>query len=283
MGFLRIDENENSIETIAGILEEQRKKIFKPTNEVCEIHEATKVQAGNLEPFCPVCAHEATRKSEEELIAEETKRAYNKDKRWLKEASILIDKTMFAMTFENFKETDEETAANKEKALNIARRLYKGSTSNELLSGRFGTGKTHLAMAILNQLNEHQNKKHLFISIDELLLRIKAGYGGGGAGITEEQALHLISKADVVVIDDLGAEVGSADKQTYASDNTIRIINSILNARISKPTIFTTNLTGKELTATYGGRIKSRIFRGVEKEGIVQFKTTTDKRSNIDI
>ena len=186
-------------------MEEQRKKIFKPTNEVCEIHEATKVQAGNLEPFCPVCAHEATRKRRRNYSGGNKEGPTSKDKRWLKEASILIDKTMFSMTFENFKEMDEETAANKEKALNIARRLYKGSTSNELLSGRFGTGKTHLAMAILNQLNEHQNKKHLFISIDELLLRIKASYGGGGAGITEEQALHLISKADVVVIDDLGA------------------------------------------------------------------------------
>lgn len=262
-------------------IKEMQNNHFKQTNETCEIHDVNLIKPKNFRPFCPICAKERAAKDEESLLETETEKAYKVGQKWLKTRSVVLDKDMFGMTFENFKEVDEETHINKEMALNVARSLYKGSKRNEMLAGRFGTGKTHLAMGILNQLNRVTDMKLVFVSIDELLRRIKGSFGNPESMYREDYVVKMLSEADVVVIDDLGAEVGSVDRNSEATDYNVRTLNAILNGRANKPTIFTTNLTIPELKETYDGRILSRILRGMEKERIIQFSKTTDKRSEI--
>lgn len=257
-------------------------QMFKDTDERCEQHDVTLVQYQENTPFCPVCASEKAAADELELRESETEKAHNYKRRWLKQRSIVTDKEMFKMTFDTFEVMDDETKLNKEKALNIARNYYKGGKGNELLTGRFGTGKTHLAMAILNQLNDHKNKRILFVSLDELMRRIKTSFGDPTSPYKEDLMVNTLVEADLLVLDDLGAEVGSVDRQSQATDYTVRVLNGILNGRTNKPTIFTTNLTMSELQRVYDGRIISRMFRGVKQERIIQFKTTPDKRTQIN-
>ena len=71
-----------------------------------------------------------------------------------------------------------------------------------------------------------------------------------------------IKSADFVVLDDLGAELGvkqfdDRNKSTNFNNDTL---NRIVEARQNKATVFTTNLTGKELSQAYGERIVSRIM-----------------------
>ena len=85
-----------------------------------------------------------------------------------------------------------------------------------------------------------------------------------------------IKNADLVVIDDLGAELGGA----YAGQSTVYnndIINSIMEARQNEATIVTTNLTGKEVQEAYGKRIVSRISQHLDGFTF-NFKQTADKR-----
>lgn len=259
-----------------------RDNLFSETDEICSAHEVNLVQFGDKEPFCPICANERVEQSDKELLEQETEKAYNRSKRWLKQRSVLTNKDMFKMTFDNYQAVDDETKLNKEKALNIARNLYKGSSHNELLAGKFGTGKTHLAMAILNQLNEFTDKKLLFVSIDELMRRIKANFKNDESIYREDVIVQILIDADVLVIDDLGAEVGSVDRKSEATDYNIRVLNAVLSGRMNKPTIFTTNLNNHDLKTMYDGRIMSRILRGMDNERIVLFKTTSDKRSKIE-
>ena len=273
--------NQEEVFTGLADLKREQEKLFKPTEEICEVHEVPLVQYKEREPFCPECASERVEQDDYKLREIETEKAQNSNKRWLRQRSVVLDKEMFNMTFDNFDEVDEETKRNKEKALNIARSLYKGSKSNEMLAGMFGTGKTHLAMAILNQLNQFADMKLLFVSMDVLVRRIRANIGDKESPYEEERVIYLLSKADVLVLDDLGAEVGSVDRASEATDFVIRIINGVLNGRANKPTILTTNLSIGELNKIYDGRIVSRMLQDIEEERFIIFKETSDKRIKI--
>lgn len=263
-------------------LKKERDRFYKSVSSICEKHQVNCVQLMDREPFCPLCASERTDESELNMREKETKKAYNKNKRWLSQRSVLTDEEMFNMTFESFKEVDTETKENKAKALEIARELFKGSKHNEMLAGGFGTGKTHLAMAMLNELNKHADMKLLFVSIDELMRRIKSNFHDHTSVYKEDVIVQTLIEADVLVIDDIGAEVGSVDRKSEATDYNVRVLNAVLSGRTSKPTIFTTNLSGKDLTQMYDGRIVSRIRRGITKERTIVFKTTEDKRGQLD-
>lgn len=265
-----------------GELEERRSRLFKVTDSTCETHGEPLVQHKDYKPFCPICASEKVEQDERKLRETETEKAQNVNGRWLKQRSILSDRTMLAMTFDNFKEIDEETKTNKEKTLDLAREYYKGSKNNALLSGKYGTGKSHLAMAVLNQVNEFKDIRALFIATDELMRRIKSSFGNPESMYQEDRVVNMLIKADLLVLDDLGAEVGSVSNQSSANDWTVRVLNGILSGRTNKPTIFTTNLSVSGLKNTYDGRITSRIMRGTDEKSLVEFKKTTDKRSKIE-
>lgn len=259
--------------------------MYEDVEEICEQHEINLIRIKNHKPFCPQCAAERTAESEEKLLKKETEKAYNSNRLFLRSRSIVANRTLLDSTFDTFETMDEETTINKEMALNIARRIYQGSTDNEMLAGKFGTGKTHLAMAILNKLNEVSDKtnfKLVFVSIDEVLRRIKANFGNERSPYREDRIVSVLSEADVLVIDDLGAEVGAVGRDNEASDYNIRVINAILSGRTDKPTIFTTNLSIGDMRDVYDGRILSRILRGMEQEKIIKFVKTTDKRSKLN-
>ncbi len=255
--------------------------MYEVSNELCEKHKVNLVEVPKITSFCPVCASINAARDEAELMMTGTQVAYNHKKRWLKERSLVVDRSLFDMTFENFEETDEETKLNKDKALNLAREYYKGSTKNALLAGKYGTGKTHLSMAILQQLNEYKDERYLFVSADELMRKIKSSFGNPESPFTEERMIAFLSKPKLLVMDDMGAEVGSVERNAQAPDFTIKVINGMLNGRTSKPTIFTTNLSTKELKSVYGGRIVDRMFKGIKQEDVIQFTKTPSKRTEI--
>lgn len=259
----------------------QYQQLYDETDEKCKKHDVTLMKVQDFEPFCPICASEKVVRDEQELMEAGTEVAYNYKRRWLRERSLVVDKSLFNMTFDNFEVMDEETKTNKEKVLNLARQYYKGSTKNAVLGGKYGTGKTHLAMAILNQLNEFKNDRHLFVSADEVMRKVKGSFGDKEHPYTEERMIALLSKPELLVMDDMGAEVGSVERNSTAPDFTIKVINGTLNGRTSKPTVFTTNLSTGELKKVYGGRIFDRMFEGVAQEDLVIFKKTPSKRTEI--
>lgn len=262
-------------------------KLYEETKETCSKHEIKLIKPPHSRAFCPKCAEINAAHDEATMINNESDRAIKNEKernnvsRWLKKKSIVTNKAMFDMTFENFNEVDEETKVNKQKALKVAQNYYKGYVDNEILVGKFGTGKSHLAMAILNKVNEHKDIKALFVSMDELFRKIKSSFNDKDSPYTEDAVVNMLIEADLLVLDDLGAEVGSVDRNSSASDFNIRVLNGVLNGRLNKPIIFTTNLTMKELINVYDGRLISRMFRGIEEDNIIAFKETNDKRTQI--
>lgn len=254
--------------------------LTKEVEEYCHEHGERKVLFMGRGPFCPVCSSEKIESTHKVETIEMTERHENNASEWLMKRSIYLDSTIRMARFESYDTDDEETTENKKRALTIVRDYYEGATYNTILQGKPGTGKSHLAISILKYINEYtkEPKKCLFVSVDELMRRIKASFDDRKSIYTEANMVRLLSDADYLVLDDLGAETGSIHSDKVATDYTTQILYAVLNARQDKPTIFTTNLSNENLIKKYDTKLISRMFKGAEGH-FIRFSKTTDKRS----
>lgn len=110
------------------------------------------------------------------------------------------------------------------------------------LIGGYGTGKTHLAAAIANQLIQSGTPVICMTMID-LLARIRETYDRNecNGGASEGQIMRLYAEVPLLIIDDLGSE--------QPTEWGMTTIFSIVNARYEgyMPTIVTTNCGVDEL------------------------------------
>jgi len=124
-------------------------------------------------------------------------------------------------------------------------------TKGLLLCGKEGTGKTHIAVAILKAVVE-KGHRGLYWNVPELFLELRRTMNAqtdlDEAGIIDEAV-----ETDLLVLDDLGAEKVSE----YVMDRLYVLINGRYQNDL--PTIITTNRTLEELRAQIGPRIVSRI------------------------
>lgn len=254
------------------------------TNQMCEEHSCNLVSFRNVSPFCQECAKEKIDYENGKMSQEASLRYYKRTTHdWLNNLSVFSDESIRKATFASYVEDEKETVNNKKLARQIAGEYLKGASYNTLFYGTVGTGKSHLSMAMLQAVNEFSDpyKKCLFVSTDELMRRIKDSFNNKQSTFTEQAMVERLIKADLLVLDDLGAETGASGTDKTATDYTIRTLNAIVNGRMNKPTIMTTNLSSSELSRMYDKRLISRMFRGT-KGHIITFRNTKDKRTELD-
>lgn len=113
----------------------------------------------------------------------------------------------------------------------------KGKTWKGLyLSGSFGSGKSYIISAMINELVKCGYKGAL-VYYPEFLRSLKASFGKDF-----DEQFNYVKKADLLLLDDIGAESMSA----WSRDE---ILGPILQYRMDEklPTFFTSNLTEEEL------------------------------------
>lgn len=126
--------------------------------------------------------------------------------------------------------------------------LLSGESLGLFLHGPVGSGKTHLAVAVLRE----SARPGCFLSSAELMLRLRESFRDG-ARMTEGEVISVYSEAGLLVLDDLGAE--------KPSEFAIQSLYLIVDRRYSGllPVIITSNFTVGEIAERVGDRIASRI------------------------
>lgn len=234
------------------------------------------------EPTCMNCGyHDLKRKTDIQTNEIYTNSLKNRVLNTFKNGSIVPDNTQFKKTMTNFNVLDRETEQARNTANKFVQAILKNEPKHFIMSGKSGVGKSHLAMATCWEILEQSNyqKKCLFINYRELLEQLKFSFNDEQARKEIQGSLMAdIKTIDVLVVDDLGSELGGTQAKnstTYNND----VIYSILEARQNQATVITTNLDSREIKAAYGDRIVSRMLNN--SDGFVEaFKSAKDRRIN---
>lgn len=192
----------------------------------------------------------------EELREIEKKRAEAQKKRLqtIFERNSLINPRLQQSTFENFDAS--EFRKEYEKAKGFAESFNPENPSNLFFQGSFGTGKSHLSVAITRVVTD-KGYSTIFISTPKLLTKIRSTYNKSSEQ-TEDQIISAITAADLVVFDDIGAEGES-------SGWALQKLFEIIDQRIGKHNIFTTNLKSSDFEMSRDlQRIFSRMLENAE-------------------
>lgn len=281
------------MESISDVMSRLSNTRMGLTSETCDKHpiqsngqilerEIKKVSHEG-EVFCPLCERDRATK---ELSDEETRKIklFKSREKYnvFHNQNVLTDIGLLDASFGTYETIEKEEIDNKERATDAFTRYKKGETFNTWFTGLPGVGKSHLAMSILRNLNESgdKNKSCLFVSIDEMLLKIRNSFDDKESRYTESYFADLLSSVDYLVLDDLGAETGGTNTKKQASDFTLRVLYAIANGRQNKSTIITTNLSKNALVRMYDPKLVSRLMKDMY---LIDFKNTVDKRpKNVD-
>ena len=149
--------------------------------------------------------------------------------------------------------------------------LYPKSEKGLLLMGPVGTGKTHLAVAALQQIMREKAPavRGRFADFTSLVLEIQMTFNGSGSS---QEILRPLVETELLVLDELGA----GKPTPWVMDLLYYMVNTrYLDGRV---TVFTTNFSdfpkasGEEsLADRVSHRIRSRLFemcRRLELRGI---------------
>jgi DNA replication protein DnaC len=148
----------------------------------------------------------------------------------------------------------------KEKALRTTKR-YADNWPTMLESGtclvfvgKPGTGKTHLACAIANQIME-AGSSAFFVTVSDAMRGIKATYDKG-ATLSEADAIKALVDPKLLILDEVGADMGTEHSKVLLFD--------VINKRYEhvRPTIILTNLDQSTLSTYFGERILDRLREG---------------------
>ena len=251
--------------------------VVKKSDKICPIHKTQMVYTDKSpQPFCIKCQHEAVEKRKKELDRTNSVQVIRKD---LRQLSLVDDPKEYSYTFDNFKApSGSKEAQMKDVARKLAGEYYKDRNLNfnTVLYGTPGQGKTHLAMAMLNAVNKFSNppQRCLFVNVTSLFLAIRSSFDNPMEKWTEQFAVHALSNADLLVIDDLGSESVMSTKGE-ASQFVQRVLYQVTNGQ--KRIIITTNLTMSELRQAYNAKLVSRLLAG-SKGSQLDFSGIKDKR-----
>jgi DNA replication protein DnaC len=132
------------------------------------------------------------------------------------------------------------------------------------LIGPPGIGKSHLAVALLKEIITTRAARGLFYDVRELLKVIRSTYNAD-VKATELDVLRPVMEAELLVLDDIGAEKTSE----WVEETLNLIVNTRYNER--RVTIFTSNYEEKEdrtdpdsLLSRVGFRMHSRLYEMCE-------------------
>lgn len=137
---------------------------------------------------------------------------------------------------------------NLEKVYKAAEKYAKKPKGWMVITGTYGSGKTHLAAAIANRQTELGHPP-MFVMVPDMLDHLRATFNPNSP-VSYDRRFDEIRSAPLLVLDDLGA----ASMKPWVKEKLYQLFNHRYNAQL--PTIITTADSLEEIDA----RIRSRML-----------------------
>jgi DNA replication protein DnaC len=205
-------------------------------------------KTGQFWSTCPTCLEERRQRQEEALRQREHAERI---------ARLLLDAAIparFAKKgFEHFRVDSDE----QHRVLETLRKYVAEFPANLragrclILCGPVGTGKTHLACALLKEL-AHAVHEVRYATAAQIVRFLRETWRKDSRE-TEEEVIEWLARFELLVIDELGVQFGSDAERLQLFE--------VLNARYNKqrPTMLVGNVNGEDLKACIGERSVDRM------------------------
>ena len=213
----------------------------------------------NQEPVCPICGGLGYIRQElpiahpdfgklKQCVCQQQKVSRAAHTRLYQMSNLDVFK---GMTFENFSVQGrlglgDDQVLSLQKALSQARQFAASPRGWLLLSGSYGSGKTHLAAAVANTCVEY-GMATIFLTVPDLLDWLRYSYDSSDS--TFEKRFEEIRNVALLVLDDLGAQ----NATPWAAEKLFQIIDYRYTRRL--PLVVTSNQRLEDLD----DRIRSRL------------------------
>ena len=208
--------------------------------------------------FCPECHEEMISSRQGEREERENKQRHDKHVALTLSKGVGIRHA--GKTFDDYR----ADTPGKQKALNAFKR-FAGGVTNVIAVGGTGTGKTHLASAVIW---ERKHEDVLLIKFSELMRQQRQTYRNDSK-ITESQFLRKMAGIELLLIDEIGTkETSEAEKAFITEILDERYLNCV-------PTCLISNLQYNELRALLGGRTIDRFKE--DGGGVIAFDWESER------
>lgn len=129
---------------------------------------------------------------------------------------------------------------------------FSRSSKGILMRGATGLGKTHLSLAIANELIRN-GFSVVYVSAPDILSKLEREHFTYRYD-AEEDTFGSLIRCDLLILDDLGTE--------FVTPFSTSTVYNLFNSRIlaGKPVILNTNLSPEELAGNYSQRFLSRVM-----------------------
>ena len=132
---------------------------------------------------------------------------------------------------------------------------FSKNSESILMKGATGLGKTHLSLAIANEVIK-KGYGVIYVSAPSFMQKLEKQYFSRD---DDNSAIDMLMECDLLIVDDLGTE--------FHGQLSVSQMYNIFNSRMlaNKPVIINTNLTMRELEKIYTERFVSRIVGNAQK------------------
>ncbi len=124
-----------------------------------------------------------------------------------------------------------------------------------ILTGRPGTGKNHLAVALAKNIIEQHQATVQLTSVMRIIRAVRRTWEKSSE-LSEEEVIARYTGVDLLIIDEVGVQ--------YGSESEMIILFDILNTRYERmlPTVLISNLALPQISQVIGDRLTDRMVEG---------------------
>jgi DNA replication protein DnaC len=199
---------------------------------------------------CPDCVQQRKAEEQEAADLERLRRQQERLAALLGRAA--VPARFVGRSFENYRATAPEQVRALTKLRDYAEHFAEHASTGEslMLLGKRGTGKSHLAIAVLQAILPRYCG--MYTTAAEIISMVRDTWRKGSER-SETQVLNMLGGVPLLVIDEVGVQ--------YGTDSEQHILFQVLDRRYRerKPVILMANLDLKKLQALLGDRIYDRL------------------------